>query len=859
MFEAKKFKKNNPLPSYFSRLLALISLLFLINVNSVVADESVDNLFLLSLEELMNVKVIVTTGTTGQDISILTSSTAVTVITEKSIARQAPFGLADSLKSVPGFYVQESGGQTSNNIGVRGLPASQHFEFISVQEDGLSVNYERYTADAIQRYDIGIARIEATRGGTSGVLATNGAAGIVNFITKKGREEQGTIKVTLADYDNIRTDFYWGKPLNENWLLALSGYYHSGDTPRKTGLDVEHGGQFRGIVTKLFTGGEVSFTYKHINESNSFVLPLPLFREKGGDLQEIPGFDLSHGNTTSRNNRKTAILFADGSKAETDTLDGADVKANTYTINVDFEIDDHWHFSHASRLIDLDRNFNGLWTGSAGNISIMDAGSYLADDIDFGGGYGSVGDFYASNPATSRCFQYVSSKELVCQGDSNFDEIGRNGLVQILNALNEPIKRQQIISDSRFIWTTANNSLSFGVLYVDIDHQRALQTSLFLSEVTSNNAQVLDIVAVDSNGNVQAYLSDNGVIKHGQWRGNDDMQVTSYSFYINDEYQFNDALRIDAGLRYEDVTYKATSLSGLGDRFMVAGAFDGNGQDIDNILANNFATRQFGSGDISKHTSKYHDVAWSIGFNYLLTESLATYGKFAYGFQTPKADRISDIVINAVDTPLSEIEFTDLGIRYSSETINASTTLSYTHFDNYLTGGVGFDNSGSEILNESEINVYGIEFEFSWLATQWLSIVALGILQKAELDALSNPAIQHWQGNQPARMPDKQIRITPTFHVTNDLDVYLTYQYVGKRFGANDNIVEFPNCGILDVGASYNITHSLSAQINGRNVTNEVCYNEGNPRASSAENELAYGFARPIAGKTWLVSLIYHF
>jgi len=859
MIEAKICKTNNLSSSYFSRLSALASLLFLINVNSVVADESADNLFDLSLEELMNVNVTVTTGTTGQDISILTSSTAVTVITEKSIARQAPFGTADSLKSVPGFYVQESGGQTSNSIGVRGLPASQHFEFISVHEDGLSVNYERYMADAIQRYDIGIARIEATRGGTSGVLTTNGAAAIVNFITKKGREEQGTIKVTLADYDNIRTDFYWGKPINKNWLLAISGYHHNGDTPRKTGLDVEHGGQFRGIVTKLFTDGEVSFTYKHINENNSFVLPLPLFRETGGDLQEITGFDLSHGNTTSRNNRKTSILFADGSKVETDTLEGADVKGDTYTINVDFDIGNQWNFRHASRLTNFVRNFNGLWTGSVGNISIMDAENYFDDDIDFGGGYGSVGDFYASYPAASRCFQYTHSKELICHGDSNFDEIGRNGLVQILNALNEPIKRKQIISDSRFIWSIPNNSLSFGMLYVNIDHQRALQTSLFLSEVTSNNAQVLDIVAVDSSGNVQAYLSDNGVIKHGQWRGNDDMQVTSYSFYINDEYQYNNALRIDAGLRYEDVTYKATSLSGLGDRFMVAGAFDGNGQDIDNVLANNFATLQFGSGDISKHTSKYHDVAWSLGFNYLLTDTLATYGKFAYGFQTPRADRISDIVINGVDTPLSEMEFIDLGIRYSGQTINSSTSLSYTHFDNYLTGGVGFDSSGSEILNESEINVYGIEFELSWLATHWLSVEASGVLQNAELDALSNPAIQFWQGNQPARMPDKQIRITPTFHVTNDLDVYLTYQYVGKRFGANDNIVEFPNCGILDVGASYNITRSLLAQINGRNVTNEICYNEGNPRASSAENELAYGFARPIVGKTWLLSLIYEF
>jgi len=818
-----------------------------------------NNLFHLSMKDLSELEIIVATGTTRKGVTVLESSVAITVVNASELSRQVPFGLADSLKSVPGFYVQESGGQTSNNVGVRGLPASKHFEFISVHEDGLPVSYDRYTVDAIQRYDTGIARFEATRGGTSGVLSPNGAGAIVNYITKKGQQDEGTITLAMTDYENYRADFYLGKPLTDEWLLALSGYFQTGNTPRNTGFNAERGGQIRAVLTRLLANGELRFTYKHIDESNSFVLPLPLYRDSNGTLTAIPAFDLHHGNTTSLDNAHTSILFADGSSTMSNANDGANVKADAFTLNVDYDFSEQWHFHHASRFTDFNRNFNGIWTGSAGAISIMDATNYLNDDIDFGGGYGTIGDFYLNNPATKRCFQYTRSKEVICQGDNNVEHIGDNGLVQILNALNEPIHRQQFISDSRITLKSAHNSLSFGLLSANVDHQRALQSSLFLSEVSSNNAKVIDIIALNTDGNVQAYLSDSGVIKHGQWRGNDDMQVRSYSFYLNDEFQFNEVLHIDAGLRYEKVEYKATSLTGLGERFVVAGALDDQGEDIDNVVANNYANREFGDGNKSSHTTNYSELAWTIGFNYLFTDKIAMYGRFAHGFQTPRADRISDIRIGELDTPLSVIDFTELGVRYGSESLITSMTLFNTQFDNLLTGGVGFDSLGSEILNEAQVNVIGVEFDIAWSPTPWLHIESQGIIQQAKLESFTNPSLHIWQGNQPARTPDQQLRITPTVKVTDSIDIFLSYHYLGVRYGDNDNIVEFPSCNLLDIGGFYALNDSLSLQLKAKNITNEVCYNEGNPRATSEENQLAYGFARPITGSTWILSMSYHF
>ena len=46
-------------------------------------------------------------------------SYAVTSIDSNSLRREAPIGVADALKSVPGFWVESSGGEASANIRAR--------------------------------------------------------------------------------------------------------------------------------------------------------------------------------------------------------------------------------------------------------------------------------------------------------------------------------------------------------------------------------------------------------------------------------------------------------------------------------------------------------------------------------------------------------------------------------------------------------------------------------------------------------------------------------------------------------------------------------------------------------------------
>jgi outer membrane receptor protein involved in Fe transport len=62
-----------------------------------------------------------------------------------------------------------------------------------IQEDGLPVmqfgDIAFGTQDQFTRFDSFVSRVEALRGGSASVFASNSPAGIINFITKTGEKK----------------------------------------------------------------------------------------------------------------------------------------------------------------------------------------------------------------------------------------------------------------------------------------------------------------------------------------------------------------------------------------------------------------------------------------------------------------------------------------------------------------------------------------------------------------------------------------------------------------------------------------------------------------------------------------------
>ncbi|WP_223229995.1 Plug domain-containing protein [Pseudoalteromonas piscicida] len=65
-----------------------------------------------------------------------------TQLASLQLEKQTPYSSAEALKNITGFWVEDSGGETNNNVAPRGLRGGEGFRFISLMEDGLPVTYD---------------------------------------------------------------------------------------------------------------------------------------------------------------------------------------------------------------------------------------------------------------------------------------------------------------------------------------------------------------------------------------------------------------------------------------------------------------------------------------------------------------------------------------------------------------------------------------------------------------------------------------------------------------------------------------------------------------------------------------------
>lgn len=243
---------------------------------------------------------IIVTGRAGSGVlRRAEASYAISTISDEELVSNNPLSIADVLKMVPGFWVESSGGEASNNIRARGIPRDG-YSSVSLQENGLAIQHDGglgyLNADQSIRLDETIERVEVVRGGPSSVFASNAPGGIVNFITRKSYDyDSGVFKVEAGDYDHIRFDGYYGKALENDMFVSVGGFFRQNDGVRDPGFKANQGGQIRFSLGKRFQSGEVFADYKYLDDSTAFLLPIVLTYDDDGDIVGAPGVDANFG------------------------------------------------------------------------------------------------------------------------------------------------------------------------------------------------------------------------------------------------------------------------------------------------------------------------------------------------------------------------------------------------------------------------------------------------------------------------------------------------------------------------------------------------------------------------------------
>src|ERR1700730_3920702 len=148
----------------------------------------------LSLEELMNLKIDTVYGASKFQQKVTEAPSSVTIITADEIQKYGFRTLSDVLQSVPGFYVTND--RNYSYVGMDGISRptdyNTHLLFLI---DGHRVNDSVYNAayvgtEAIVDIDL-IQRVEIIRGPGSSLYGANAFLGVINVITKRGRDLKG--------------------------------------------------------------------------------------------------------------------------------------------------------------------------------------------------------------------------------------------------------------------------------------------------------------------------------------------------------------------------------------------------------------------------------------------------------------------------------------------------------------------------------------------------------------------------------------------------------------------------------------------------------------------------------------------
>jgi iron complex outermembrane receptor protein len=779
---------------------------------------------------------VIVTGSTHEQ-TILETSFAISTIDEAQLAQSPSLGTAALLDQVPGLWAEANGGEVNTNVSPRGLRGG-FFTYVSLQEDGLPVMYNGFFPEFEVRRDLSYGRVEVTRGGPSGVLTSNGAAAIVNFLSRMPTERvEGEAQVSYTDYGSIRTDLFYGGPLpgTNNWFATVGGYYRRGDGIKDVGYLADHGGQIRANLMRTFDAGSVTIGFKHIDDHTTFFTPQPVALLPNGTATEIAGFSATNDYLAGPETRLLGIKSPTGRDETVDLGDGESSKTDQLTVRLDYDLGSGFSVRDSLRVAKIDqvsRDLRGL-----ANSSIFPATTFLASDPRVAG----LISAYAADGAVAARLQHATTGQAITSPGS----LNGNGLLvqQVNNVFSQ--KMDQLINDLRLTFETERNSATLGLLSWDVSMDVRQIANTFLLDVT-NNAHLIDVVAVNAAGNVVGSLTDRGVLQYGTGGsyGNGTVDIRSNSLYFNDQMQLTDRLRIDAGVRYEYVRNQSSAEDQTSGATL-AGAFDSDGNDVNNVLADNFGG-SFGAGTYTFGENHLDDVAWTLGGNYQFTDSFAVYARYADAFDTG----IANFGVFCAGNPAAcfpskttELKFAELGVRFSFATFYAQLTAFQSKNANVA---VLVGTAGDSVPVDNEAN--GVEFDMSWRPVDAFGVQLSGVIQKSELKSVGVSGGASFDGNQLDRLPNEQIKLTPTWYFADGRgQMYVTGAYYSKRFGDLANTLEFDSYTDLSAGISVSVSDKFLVSLQGTNLTDEFALSAGNPRGNSIiAGQNAFGFAHAI-------------
>lgn len=459
--------------------------------------------------------IIVTGRAAGNGINKLEAGYSVTTLSADDIKLQAPKSSGDVLKSIPGVWVESSGGVGTSNIFVRGIPSTGDAPFVTMQFNGVPV----YGASSLSFMDqTGIVRIDETVQGIEGVnggpasLYSDGQPGLTtNLRLREGGEEtHGSIGASITDYSAWRVDGWLSGKLADDLYYMVGGYVSRGDTVRRAGFDTENGQQITANITKKFSRGKFNVFARYTDDHGEWFLPF---------AANVPGIDRGTYNQLNQYTRYATIISpgsaGSGATERVDLADGRGWKGVVTGASLDYDFGGGISFTDRFGYTSGTLRTTGLVPQGAGAITVATA---LATQTD-------------PDPANRDAFVGQTQVHTINTGQT----LAPTDYVQSFGSWVVEKKLRNVSNEAVVNIKTGPNTLNLGY---------------YFSHFTSDDAWSLggnrwmqvggsgDLVDLDNKALSAFAISDRG-------------SATVNAIYVSDSFNITDALRLDAGVRHQ--------------------------------------------------------------------------------------------------------------------------------------------------------------------------------------------------------------------------------------------------------------------------------------------------------------------
>jgi outer membrane receptor protein involved in Fe transport len=776
---------------------------------------------------------LVITGT-SQRRSKMRSSVSVTDVDQQQILDFSPRSEAEVLHLIPGVRAESSAGPGGNsNISVRGLPlADGGAKYVQLQEDGLptvafgDMNFANN--DYWIRYDYNIDRIQTVRGGSASTAASHAPGAVINFISKTGETQGGTVGLTRGlDFNETRFDGSYGGKLAPDLRFHIGGYFRDGEGPRDTNTNSLHGYQIKGNLTKTFNGGKGFFrvNFKALDEHAPTYTSMPAFGVKSGDtvgsFTALPGYDIRTASQYSPFVSSMPTVGPVGTAVGSSSLQNG-ITVNAKALGFEFENDLGGG---------LMANNKFRYNSHSGAFQTTFASYNTLADILGGFAAGSVA-VYANGPKAG---QVVTTANLA------------NGLISTGPGINTQTPNANHWVNDLSLSKKIDNITARGGLYMSSQTVKQVwQISPLFQEVGTQGA------LIDINSAAGAALTTMGMNGFNNNWGDCCARQVNATFNTTAPYAALSAevgdFDLDASVRYDKL--KATGTMAFGTAANRAVDVNGNGV-IDGAEGRVMLVDTANARALNYSVGA---TSYSFGGNYRLSPELSAFLRTSKGARIT-ADRVDVGVVDAngkikagaSNRFLGEVTQHELGVKNRGDLMGVQYGVFATLFRSN-TSEYSYDQTriqrGLDPIVVDKFKATGLELESAF------SIEAFAINLNATYTDMKNSA-----GFTPHAQPKWMYTIAPRYTIG---PVTVGATLVGKTKSPNGDTPAdgyYDGHMIINGFASMEVTDNVVVSVNATNLANKIA---SSGQVGTTSTPGLYNF-RPETGRAISASLKYKF